>query len=74
VVPAERTASDATDPAEKQLLLAKKMNSTAVCLLRLSLTDKIRQTDLYNRRTEMLMTQMLGDIGPNLFTPIISTR
>jgi hypothetical protein len=40
VVPKETDALDETKDADKEFLLAMKMNSTTMCLLSLLLTDK----------------------------------
>jgi hypothetical protein len=51
VVPQQDDALDETQDADKKLLLARKMNSTAMCLLSLSLTDMVIQMALYTGRT-----------------------
>jgi hypothetical protein len=42
---------DPNDPLDKILLAAGKANSTVMCLLRISLTDKISQSAMYNSKT-----------------------
>jgi Mor family transcriptional regulator len=48
---------DETQDADKKLLLASNMNSTAMCCLSLSLTDKVSQMVLYNGRTIYLTSK-----------------
>jgi hypothetical protein len=46
-------STDVLDPTtDKELLVARRANSTAMCLLRISLTDKISQCALYNSKTK----------------------
>jgi hypothetical protein len=45
-VPASADKLDATKDADKELLAARRANSTAICLLRISLTDKVSQSAL----------------------------
>jgi hypothetical protein len=54
VVPAASMALDSTTAAHKKLLDARKADSTAMCLLRILLTDKISQSALYNSNTTEL--------------------
>jgi hypothetical protein len=50
-VPASSAKLDATKDAGKELLAARRANSTAMCLIRISLTDKVSQSALYNSKT-----------------------
>jgi hypothetical protein len=45
---------DANNPLDKILLNAGKAKSSTICLLRLSMTDKISQSALYNFKTTEL--------------------
>jgi hypothetical protein len=51
-VPASTDVLDPTKADEKELLVARSANSTAMCLLRISLTDKISLSALYNSKTK----------------------
>jgi hypothetical protein len=53
-VPASPHKLDATKDADKEMLAARRANSTAMCLLRISLTDKVSQSSLYNSKTSAL--------------------
>jgi hypothetical protein len=44
VPPIQLNIWDPDDPLDKFLLAARKANSTAICLLRISLTDKISKS------------------------------
>jgi hypothetical protein len=57
---------DANDPLDKILLSARKANSTAICLLRISLTDKISQSALYNSKTTELPGGSAQKVWENL--------
>jgi hypothetical protein len=48
VVPKEADDLYETLDTDKNLLLTRKMNSTAMCLISLSVTDKVSQLALYN--------------------------
>jgi hypothetical protein len=64
---------DANNPLDKILLSARKANSTAMCLLRISLTDNIRLSALYNSKTTELpggSAQKAWDNLLKLFYPI----
>jgi hypothetical protein len=47
-VPKATDVLDETQDADKKLLLARKMNDTAMCLFNVSLTDTVSQMALYN--------------------------
>jgi hypothetical protein len=64
-------STDALDPTkadEKELLVARRANSTAMCLLRISLTDKISQSALYNSKTKYLPLGCAAKAWINLYT------
>jgi hypothetical protein len=46
-IPKATDVLDETQDADKKLLLARKMNDTAMCLLNVSFTDKVSQMALY---------------------------
>jgi hypothetical protein len=50
-VPASNDVLDPTQDADKILLAARRANSTAMCLLRISLMYKVSQSALYNSKT-----------------------
>jgi hypothetical protein len=54
VPPFQLTTLDPYDPLDKILLAARKANSTAMCLLRRSLTYQISQIALYSSKTTEL--------------------
>jgi hypothetical protein len=77
IVPAASMALDPTTAAHKKLLDARKANSTAMCLLRISLSDKISQSALYNSKTTDLLEVQLrkhGIIYANCSTLSMSIR
>jgi hypothetical protein len=47
-VPESTEKLDSTKDPDKDELAARSANSTAMCLLRISLTDKVSQSALYN--------------------------
>jgi hypothetical protein len=49
-VPASTDILDSTKDADKVKLAARSANSTAMCLLRISLTDKVSQSARYNSK------------------------
>jgi hypothetical protein len=63
---------DAIDPLDKILLPARKANSTAMCLLSISLTDKISQSALYNSKTTRLPESSEGRV--KIIQAILSYR
>jgi hypothetical protein len=67
-VPASTDVLDLTNADEKKLLLARRANSTAMCLLRISLTDKISQSALYNSKTKELFLGCAKKAWTNLYT------
>jgi hypothetical protein len=50
-VPASTDKLDSTKDAAKEKLAARRANSTAMCFLRISLTDKVSQSAFYNSKT-----------------------
>jgi hypothetical protein len=50
-VPASTDKLDSTKDADKEKLAAIRANSTAMCLLRIPLTDKVSQSELFNSKT-----------------------
>jgi hypothetical protein len=50
-IPKATDALNERKDADKKLLLARKMNDTAMCLFNLSLTHKVSQMALYNGKT-----------------------
>jgi hypothetical protein len=48
---------------------ATKMNDTSICLLDLSLTDKVNQMALYNGKTKELPDSDAAKVCINLFKP-----
>jgi hypothetical protein len=67
------TTLDPNDPLDKILLAARKANSTAMCLLHISLTDTISQSALYNSKTKEIpgaSAQNAWEYLHKLFYPI----
>jgi hypothetical protein len=60
---------DETQDADKKLLLARKMNDTAMCLFHLSLTDKVSQMALYTDITTKLPDGDAPKVWKNIFKP-----
>jgi hypothetical protein len=54
IAPKEIYALNETKYTDKKLLLARKIFRTAMCLLSISLTDKVSQMVLYNVKTTYL--------------------
>jgi hypothetical protein len=67
-VPASTDVLDPTNADEKKLLLARRANSTAMCFLRISLTEKISQSALYNSKTKELPLGCAKKAWNNLYT------
>jgi hypothetical protein len=67
-VPTSTDVLDPNDADEKKLLLARSANSTAMCLLRISLTDKISQSELFNSKTKELPLGCAKKAWTNLYT------
>jgi hypothetical protein len=53
---------------------ARNMNSTAMCLLGISLNDKVSQMDLYNGRTTDIPSEDEGIVWKNLFKLLHSMK
>jgi hypothetical protein len=49
--PASTDQLDSTKDADSDKLAARRANSTAMCLLRISLTEKVSHSALYNSKT-----------------------
>jgi hypothetical protein len=67
VMPKSTDALDETQDADKKILLARKMNDTAMCLLNLSLTYKAFPMALYNGKTTDLPDGDAAKVWKNLF-------
>jgi hypothetical protein len=66
-IPKSTDVLDETQDADKQLLLAKTMNDTAMCLFSLSLTDKVSKMALYNGITTEIPDGDAAKVWQNLF-------
>jgi hypothetical protein len=68
MVPASTDVLDPTKADEKELLVSRRANSTAMCLLRISLTDKTSQSALYNSKTKEFPLGSTAKAWTNLYT------
>jgi hypothetical protein len=66
-VPASTEKLASTKNADKDKLAARRANSTAMCLLRISLTDKVSQSALYNSKTTDLPLGSAAKAWKNLY-------
>jgi hypothetical protein len=66
-VPASTEKLGSTKDADKDKLAARRANSTAMCLLRKSITDKISQSALYNSKTTDLPLGCASKAWKNLY-------
>jgi hypothetical protein len=66
-IPKATDVLDETKEADKTLLLARKMNDTAMCLFNLSLADKVSQMALYNGVTAELPEGDAVKVWKNMF-------
>jgi hypothetical protein len=65
-IPKATDVFDETQDADKKLLLARKMNDTAMCLFNQSLTDKVSQMALYNGITTELPDGYAAKVWKNM--------
>jgi hypothetical protein len=66
-IPKATDVLDETKDADKKLLMARKMNDTAMCLFNLSLTNKVSQMALYNVITKELPDRDAAKAWKNMF-------
>jgi hypothetical protein len=66
-VPASTVKHDSTKYPDKEQLAARRANSTAMCLLRFSFTDKVSQSALYNAKTTHLPLGSASKVWKNLY-------
>jgi hypothetical protein len=66
-VPASTDVLESTKDADKIKLAARRSNSTAICPLRISLTDKVSQSALYNSKTTDLPLGSAAKAWKNLY-------
>jgi hypothetical protein len=67
-VPSSTDGLDSPNADKKKLLLARRANSTAMWLLRISLIDKISESALYNFKTKDLPLGCAAKAWTKLFT------
>jgi hypothetical protein len=65
--PASTDVLDSTKDADKEKLAARRVKSTAMCLLRISLIDKVSQSALCNSKTTDLPLGSAAKAWKNLY-------